>query len=69
MNKYIIPYCDIQKSLVDKHVIMANSLANCREKLMLMYGEYSDSDDWNTFIEDLDNHDILIGRITDVEEL
>ena len=31
--------------------------------------DYSDSDDWDTFKDDLNNNDILIGRITDVEEL
>lgn len=69
MNKYIVPYCDIQKSKVDKHIIMATSFADCKEKLMLMYEDYSDSDDWDTFKDDLNNNDILIGRITDVEEL
>lgn len=69
MNKYIIPYCDIQKSKVDKHVIMATSLADCKEKLMLMYDDYSDSDDWETFKHDLRDQRILIGGITDIEEL
>lgn len=69
MNKYIIPYCDIENSNVGNLVIMARSLAECEEKIMDKYEEYSDSDDWNTFINDLDKQNILIGKITDIEEL
>ena len=69
MNKYIVPYCNIQKSKVDNRIIMATSLADCKEKLMLMYEDCSDSDDWDTFKDDLSDKGILIGRITDIEEL
>lgn len=69
MNKYIIPYCDIESSNVGNLVIIARSLAECEEKIMDKYEEYSDSDDWNTFINDLDKQNILIGKITDIEEL
>ena len=69
MNKYIIPYCNIQKSKVGNHIIIATSLTDCKDRLMFMYKDYSDSDDWDTFKQDLNDKDILIGKITDIEEL
>lgn len=69
MNKYIIPYCDIDNSQVGNHIIAARSLADCEEKVMHLYEDYSDSDDWNTFLDDLDKQNILIGEIKDIEEL
>ena len=69
MNKYIIPYYDTVESEVDNHVIVATSLTNCKEKLMSMYEDFSTSDDWKTFLHDLAENGILIGKITDVEEL
>ncbi len=48
---------------------MANSLASCQDKLMEMFEDYSDSNDYQKFLKDLDDQDILIGRITDIETL
>lgn len=69
MNKYIIPICNLPKSKVYNAIIMANSLASCQDKLMEMFEDYSDSNDYQKFLKDLDDQDILIGRITDIETL
>ena len=36
---------------------------------MEYFSDYSDSDDWNTFKNDLDSQDILLGEISDINEL
>lgn len=69
MNKYIIPVCDINKSRVYNLTINANSNAECQDKIMTKFSEYSDSLDYHEFLSDLDEQDILIGKITDIEEL
>lgn len=69
MNKYIIPICNLPKSKVYNAIIMANSLASCQDKLMEMFEDYSDSNDYQKFLKDLDDQDILIGRIADIETL
>ena len=69
MNKYIIPICNLPKSKVYNVIIMANSLASCQDKLMEMFEDYSDSDEYQEFIKDLDKQDILVGRIIDIETL
>lgn len=69
MNKYIIPICIIPDSKVYNEVIIANSYTECQDKLMEKYSEYSSEVSYHDFIEDLDNQDILIGKITDIEEL
>ena len=69
MNKYIIPICNLQKFKVYNAIIMANSLASCQDKLMEMFEDYSDSDEYQEFIKDLDKQDILVGRIIDIETL
>lgn len=67
MNRYLIPYCKIKDSKVGNHIIAARSLNECKEKLMQIYEDYSDSDNWNTFIKELDDQDVLIGEIKDIE--
>lgn len=69
MNKYIVPVCNVQESKIYNKIIIANSNTSCQEKIMEMFSEYSDKDDWREFLQDLDEQDILIGRITDIEEL
>lgn len=69
MNKYIVPVCNVQESKIYNKVIIANSSTSCQEKIMEMFSEYSDKDDWREFLQDLDEQDILVGRITDIEEL
>ena len=68
-NIYIIPRCDISKSKVDHLKISAQSTKDCQEKIMDRFSEYSNSDDYREFVNDLDEQDILIGKITDIEEI
>lgn len=69
MNRYIIPICNIPESKVYNISIVANSNAACQDKLMEKFSEYSECDTYCDFVKDLDSQDILIGRITDIEEL
>jgi len=69
MNKYIIPVCDINESEVYNLVINANSNSDCQDKIMDKFSDYSDSLEYHEFVSDLDQQDILIGKITDIEEL
>lgn len=69
MNKYIIPVCDICKSKVYNLTISATSYKNCQEKIMEKFIDFSESDDYKTFLKELDKKDILIGEITDIEAL
>ncbi len=69
MNKYIIPVCNIPDSKIYNLKIIANSNSDCQDKIMDKFSEYSDCVDYHDFIKDLDSQDILIGMITDVEEL
>jgi hypothetical protein len=69
MNKYIIPVCDINKSKVYNLTIMATSYSDCEDKIIEKFSKYSESDDYDEFLDDLDKNDILIGQITDIEEL
>ena len=69
MNKYIIPVCNIPESKIYNLIINANSYESCQDKIMDKFIRYSTSDDYHEFIHDLDKQDILIGRITDIEEL
>lgn len=69
MNKYIIPVCDINKSKVYNLSIMATSYSDCEDKIIEKFSKYSESDDYDEFLDDLDKNDILIGQITDIEEL
>ncbi len=69
MNKYIIPYCNISKSIIGNHVIIARSYNDCKDKLIRLYEDYSESDDWEDFLIDLEGNDIILGEITDIESL
>lgn len=68
-NKYIIPICEIQKSKVYNICLDAVSLSHCEDKIMELFRDYSDKDEYGEFIEDLDkNKDILIGEIKEIDE-
>ena len=69
MNKYIIPVCNISNSKVYNLRIVANSNADCQDKIMEKFSDYSECDSYRDFIKDLNSQDILIGAITDIEEL
>ena len=68
-NIYIIPICNISRSKVYNLKISAQSTKDCQEKIMDRFSEYSNSDDYREFVNDLDEQDILIGKITDIEEI
>ena len=69
MNKYIIPICNIPKSKVYNLSIVANSYIDCQDRIMEKFIDYSVKDTYSEFLKDLDKQDILIGEITDIEEL
>lgn len=69
MNKYIIPVCNINKSEVYNLSIIAQSYSDCEDKIIEKFSKYSESNDYDKFLDDLDKKDILIGQITDIEEL
>lgn len=68
-NKYIVPICNIAKSDVYILKISAPSIAECEDKLMNKFSEYSNANSYSKFVRDLDKKDILIGEIQDIEEL
>ena len=69
MNEYIIPICNIPESKVYIEKIIAKSISDCQDKLMDKYNEYSGALDYQEFLDDLDSQDILIGTITELDEL
>lgn len=69
MNKYVIPICNWSKQKVYNIIIMSRSLSSCKEKIINMFQNYSDSDDYDEFVNDLKKQNILIGEITDIETL
>ena len=72
MNKYIVPICDIQAGQVWNHIVMARTINECQDKIMetlIEKYDFEDSFTYREFIEFLDDHDILIGEITDIETL
>lgn len=69
MNKYVIPICNWSKRKVYNTVVMSNSFSSCKDKIINMFQDYSDSDDYDEFVNDLKKQNILIGEITDIETL
>lgn len=69
MNKYVIPICNWSKQKVYNIIIMSRSLSSCKEKIINMFQDYSESDDYDEFVNDLKKQNILIGEITDIETL
>lgn len=69
MSKYIIPVCFIEDDIVLNEVIVAKSILDCQDKLMEKYSEYSSEFSYHDFVNDLKDNNILIGKITDIEEL
>lgn len=73
MNKYLIPYCDIQADFPKIKVIIARTISECQEKLMNyfleQYEELDECDTYREFVKLADSKDILIGDIKDIEEL
>lgn len=69
MNKYIIPVCNIPESKIYNLSIIANSYRDCQDRIMERFMDYSTKDNYLDFLKDLDKQDVLIGEITDIEEL
>ena len=73
MNKYIIPVCNIDAGSVWNKVISAKSIIDCKEKLMAELIEYYDFEEFSNYSEFVswldENQNILVGNITDIEEL
>lgn len=69
MSKYIIPVCFVSEAEVYNEEIVARSFTECQDKLMEKFSDYSSELSYHDFINDLRDQDILIGKITDVEEL
>lgn len=72
MNKYIIPICDIFNEQIWNKICVANSIADCQDKIMLKYSEKFDENflDWQDFIDDMNHkYDYIIGDIIDIETL
>ena len=59
MNKYIIPVCNISNSKVYNLRIVANSNADCQDKIMEKFADYSECDSYRDFIKDLNSQDII----------
>lgn len=72
MNNYVIPVCVIAKSTNKLEEIMANSYKDCQEELMeriTVKYNLPEADNYKQFLTIADEHDIIIGKISDVEEL
>lgn len=72
MNNYIIPVCVIAKTDNKLEQITANSYRDCQEELMERITtrfNLPEADNYKQFLTIADEHDIIIGKISDVEEL
>ena len=72
MNRYIIPICIFDKSKIYNILVNARSYNDCKEKIMYKLIEefdLPDIDDYDDFINELYNRNILIGEIKDIETL
>lgn len=73
MNRYVIPICDLGETSVWNEVVLANSYSDCKEKLMESLSEDYEIPECNSYGEFYNlafrEYNILIGDITDIEEL
>ena len=69
MKKYINPVCKFSNSKENNLSIISNSNPDCQDKIIEKLADYSECDSYRDFIKDLNSQDILIGAITDIEEL
>lgn len=67
MNKYIVPYHDTRKGIVDVYIVMARSISECEDKLIDM--NYSNSSTYQEFTREMRGKGIWLGKIRDLEEL
>ena len=69
-NTYLVPVCYIDNSKNSILKISATSLEECKEKIIDMYQDKCDEDDYNSFVNILDReHDIIIGDIIDLDTI
>lgn len=67
-NTYLVPVCYIDNSKNSILKISATSLEECKEKIIDMYQDKCDEDNYNSFVNILDReHDIIIGDIIDLD--
>lgn len=73
MNTYLIPICYINNSVNDIIPFRARNIEDCKNKIMqyLIYSldapDYGDYDEFKTAMDN--DYDIILGEITDLEEL
>lgn len=69
-NTYLVPVCYIDNSKNSILKISATSLEECKEKIIDMYQDECDEDDYNSLVDVLDRkHDIIIGDIVDLDTI
>ena len=69
-NTYLVPVCYIDNSKNSILKISATSLEECKEKIIDMYQDECDEDNYNSFVNILDReHDIIIGDIIDLDTI
>lgn len=69
-NTYLVPVCYIDNSKNSILKISATSLEECKEKIIDMYQDECDEDDYNSLVDILDRkHDIIIGDIVDLDTI
>lgn len=67
-NTYLVPVCYIDNSKNSILKISATSLEECKEKIIDMYQDKCDEDNYNSFVNILDReYDIIIGDIIDLD--
>lgn len=74
MNKYLIPVCDASnnaKCWIE--VILSRSNSECQEKLMNKlldkFDYLEEASTYNEFVRKADSANIIIGKITDIDEI
>lgn len=69
-NTYLVPVCYIDNSKNSILKISATSLEECKEKIIDMYQDKCDEDNYNSFVNILDReYDIIIGDIIDLDTI
>lgn len=71
MNTYIVPFCNSSGEIwVDKY--RARSLSSAKDKVIEEYTSIWDlevSADWEDFVEQLSNLDVIVGIPEDIDSL
>ena len=69
-NTYLVPVCYIDNSKNSILKISATSLEECKEKIIDMYQDKCDEDNYNSFVNILDReYDIIIGDVIDLDTI